>query len=259
MSALALLVLGAAAAAPNSADMTVFIDLEEGKLKVQESWMLRLDEPIPPGQLTIPLPDGVTAVRQPQEQQGFAFDQTAGRVFNETQLSAGRSHVFFNYDLPYGSSNVSLRWKRSDIDVPGLRLAVPKLERLSVQTPVPPIRKTVREVGGVPFELIDIPSPFQTGATFTANLRGLPVRMLWPRWLAVALCVGLVGLTLYLVFTARGRSNVDRPELLARKERLMQALKILEQDRSSMEAAAYGRRRNELLGELADVLRQEAR
>jgi len=256
MTSLSTLLL-AAAAANGTADVTVVVDLTEGALQVQESWMIQLDEAAASGQLSIPLPDGAQSVTQPQEQQGYAFDATVGRVFNQSLVAAGRNHVFFNYKLPYGSPNQTLRWSRPDLNVRGLRIAVPEIDGLTVNAP-DIVARTVRELSGVPFELVDVRAPFQSGALSIA-LRGLPVRALWPRWFAVALCVALAGLTAYLLVTQRGARNPDRTELQARKERLLQALQILEGDRPEMEEAAYGRRRNELLTDLAEVLRREAR
>jgi hypothetical protein len=248
-----------AISATGNADLTVVVDLKEGALQVQESWMIRLDQPVPAGEMVLPLPAGAERIAQPQDQEGWVFDDGRGHIVNQTDLASGRTHIFYNYDLPYASPNVTLRREQPAVHVQGLRLAVPQLDSLRVGTAAPASR-TERELNGVPFELIDVLEPFQGQPTFSADLSGLPVRPLWPRWLAVAISVALVLFTLYLVTTARGsKGAADRPELQARKERLMQALQILEEDRSSLEPRAYDRRRNELLGDLADVLRQEAR
>lgn len=248
-----------ALAATGSADLTVVVDLKEGALQVQESWMIRLDEGVGPGDMILPLPDGAGSVAQPQDQQGWSFDASRGQVVNQIPLESGRTHIFYNYDLPYSSPDLTLRRDQPAVLVQGFRLAVPQIDGLSVRTDAPASRSN-RELSGVPFELVDVLNPFQGRASFSADLIGLPVRALWPRWFAVILCGALVLLTVYLVVTSsRARSAADRPELRARKERLMQAIQILEQDRSSMEDKAYDRRRNELLGDLADVLRQEAR
>mgnify|MGYP006302201639 CR=1 FL=1 len=252
-------ILFAAVTAAGSADLTVVVDLKEGALQVQESWMIRLDQPVPAGEMVLPLPAGAERITQPQDQEGWVFEGGRGHVVNRTDLAAGRTHIFYNYDLPYSSPNVTLRREEPAVHVQGFRLAVPQLDSLSVGTAAPASR-SMRELSGVPFELIDILEPFQGRPTFSADLSGLPVRALWPRWLAVGVCVALLLFTLYLAITARrSKGAADRPELQARKERLMQALQILEDDRSSLEPKAYDRRRNELLGDLADVLRQEAR
>jgi len=253
------LLAAAAFSALGNADFNVFVDLGEGHLKIQESWMFRFDRPVAAGDLSLPLPDGARSVRQPEDQQDFAFDDSAGRMVNRTDLAAGSARIFYDYQIPYGDPDVTLRWQQPDVQVMGLRLAVPKLDSLDVQTPSPGSRSE-RELDGVPFELIDILQPYRAGPTFTLGLTGLPVRTTWARWFAVGVSGLLVLGTLVVLTSARSaRARAVRPELRARKERLMQALQILDEERASMDEPAYDRRRNELLTELADVLRREAR
>lgn len=259
MSAVAALILSALGATGN-ADFTFIVDLDEGRLRIQEVWTLRLEEPAAGGQVSLPLPPGARNVVQPEDQTGFAHDASGGRVVNRSGLPAGETQIFFNYDLPYATRDLTIRRSAPSPSVLGMRIAVPVIEGLTVRTPRSG-QRSPREVGGVPFELIDVLRPFEDSNQLTIDLVGLPVRTAWPRWAAVAASVALVLATLALL-ASRARTRgaaIPRPELKARKERLLQALQLLDRERGAMDEKAYGSRRNELLGELAEVLRQEAR
>ncbi len=246
--------LAGVTAVSGAGETTIFVDLAEGKLMIQESWVVVLESEAAPGEFVVHLPPGATKIRQPDDQSSFATGSE--QVVNREPLGSGRHHFFYSYDLPYASSELSLAWRDPPVEVNAIQLAVPVIEGFNVGTPKPG-RTSPREIKGVPYTLHEIREPFTAGR-FAVKLNGIPYRAQWPRWAAVGLCVLLVVLTLTRVFSPTAAEE-DRPALAARKERLKQAIELLEADRPEMEARAYDRRRDELVGQLAEVLRREAR
>ncbi|NJK89956.1 MAG: hypothetical protein HC923_11585 [Myxococcales bacterium] len=241
-----------------ASEATIVADLADQKLQMQEQWTFRVDAAAPPGSVALPFPAAATAVRLGEDEETFVVDMSAKRVVNPGELGTGRKKVFFSYELPMTSRDLSLRFEKPSFPVLGIRFAAPVIPGLRVE-PSAPSSRTSHDFQGVPFELIDVLEPFNQATSVAFDLRGLPVKPTWPRNLAVAVSIALILATIFLLVRQSSERDVPRPELAARRERLVQALQILDEERGGLEETAYSKRRDTLIEQLADVLRQEAR
>ena len=227
---------------------TLVVEPEEGAVRVQENWQIRTDGSERPQLL---LAEGATGIQV----DGEAWSFVPGRgLMPEAPLPAGQHQVVVVYQVPSEGDRAEIRWNPPEVRVQGVRLAVPAIDGLQVDSSQPG-QSQERSVEGVVFRLTDIDRPFASGA-FTVSLSGLPTQATWPKWVALALAVAvLAGGGVLLSRPARpNEAPLDAPE--ARRVRLLEALRQLEAQAPDLPASGVERRRNELLDALGATLRE---
>ncbi|MEM6368321.1 MAG: hypothetical protein AAF851_08455 [Myxococcota bacterium] len=227
---------------------TLVIEPQEGAVRVQENWQIRLAEL---GTPQLGLAEGARDVQVEGETWSFVLGR--GLVPKE-QLPPGPHEVVVVYEVPSRAGRARVRWNPPGLNVQGVRLAVPVIEDLEVETSRPG-RSQARSVEGVTFNLTDIDRPFSAGA-FVVDLDGLPTHATWPKWaaLSVALVVLLAGVGLLSRPPRLADAPLDAPA--ARRVRLLEALRQLEAQAPDLSPAGVEQRREELLDALGATLRE---
>lgn len=239
-----------AAAIQGDANFTLVVEFDENKLRMQEHWQFTLREPAPAGSIRLQLPEGAAKAGINQGEDLFALSGVQA-VTNSAPLSAGSHLVIFHYGLASGA-RARITWPAPDVPVAGARVAFPVLDGLSTNLGKP---DTTRDSAGVRFELHDVPRPFEAGP-FTVQFDGLPRALTWPRYGTAAASVLVAVLTLILLMQPhRTRESVD--PLSVRKQRLVEAIRQLDAQPLD-DTKAHQARRDELLAQLAGVLRRES-
>ena len=93
------------------------------------------------------------------------------------------------------------------------------------------------------------------GDTLTFTLSGLPVHSATPRYVAITLAVGLLGLGTWLSLSGRGRREEAARMLVSRRETLLNQLAQVEARHraGTVDGAAYAKRRAKILDELEGI------
>jgi len=227
---------------------TLVVEPEESGVRVQENWQIRTDAPERPQLL---LAEGATSVQVDGET--WAFVPGRGLV-PESPLSAGQHQVVVVYQIPSQGGRAEVRWNPPQVQVQGVRLAVPAIDGLEVDT-TRPGRSQERSVEGVVFRLTDIDRPFASGA-FSVKLAGLPTHPTWPKWAALALAIGILGAGGVLLVRRPQRVDAPLGAPAARRVRLLEALRQLDAQAPDLPPSGVERRRNELLDALGAALRE---
>lgn len=227
---------------------TLVIEPQEGAVRVQENWQLRLDQPETPQLL---LAEGAQDVQVEGETWSFVLGRG---LVPQNQLPAGPHEVVVVYEVPSRSGRAEVRWNPPGVQVQGVRLAVPEIDELEVNTSQPG-RSLERSVEGVVFRLTDVDRPFRAGA-FVVSLNGLPTHATWPKWVALALAfaVLLAGVGILRRPPRLADAPLDAPA--ARRVRLLEALRQLEAEAPDLPPKGVERRREELLDALGATLRE---
>jgi hypothetical protein len=244
--------LGAAPAGEATAAWV--LEFDENKLRMQEDWQLTLSEPAPAGSLRFELPKGVTLPGIDVGQDRFVLDEADTVVTHPSVVPAGSYRLNFHYQLPTGGREAEVTWSPPPLRVPGVRVAHPALDGLQTNVGEPTGQ---RPVAGVRFLLYDVPRPFDDGS-FTLRLSGLPTVITWHRTAAAVACAALAVFTL-VVLMRPARAPVQAVDPYpVQKARLVTALKQLDAQ-PLPDPQVHRARRQELMDQLADVLRREAR
>ncbi len=171
-------------------------------------------------------------------------------------FASGQTEVQIAYQMPISSGDVTFEQKLP-LPVPGLAVLMKKTGDISISSPqLPNVQE--REFQGERYILSQGPA-LPAGATLAVTVSGLPHHSAWPRRVALALAIAMLGAG----FWAAGRrptpgANAARvKQLSGKREKIYNELIRLEQQRraGSIDTAKYAERRPALVAQLERVYR----
>jgi hypothetical protein len=169
----------------------------------------------------------------------------------------GPTLVQFAYSLPYSGANVTLE-QRLPIALSQLTLMAQKIGDMAVSSPLISQRREVAAQGET--YIVAQGPGIRAGDSLSLSFGGLPHSPIWPRNVALALAVGILGVGAWAGFRrTAGTPAVDRADLQAQRDRLFSELAALERqqraqpDDSLRGDAAAARRRRQLMSELESI------
>lgn len=243
-----------------SATVTFIFELDEGRLKAQESWNFdnRSGKRIGTEHLVFTLPAGAQRLGVDEDAAGWKGAEDSTRFFAINPLGAGASSVGAAYFLPFSGS--SLRTTRTiPVQTVGMRVIIEDVDGLKVSANLKHQHR-VSELNGLHFAIYDF-EPLKANQTLELTFSGLPSRSTIPRGAAVLACVLIFVWMLISIRSSKsevGTAGIGPLSAQARKEQIVKALELLERQFASQEVKErrYLRRHEELTRELAEVLRE---
>lgn len=239
--------------------LILILELDENHMKVQENWQIQnpTSGSVPSGELVFQL--GQTKrLTLDENAKGFEASPDGREVRSDGPLSPGQHSFAATYLTPLESGTLSFN-RTFPTRLHSGRIIVEDIEGLDVVGSVPFTRRT-RDLNGISFLIFDF-NNIPQGQALEFRVSGLPSRSELPRTIAFILCGLAVVWTLYSVFlsgTPVTPQTMGALSAEARKEQLIRALELLEDDRSSgkIEGKKHERRHQKLMNELAAVLRE---
>jgi hypothetical protein len=165
----------------------------------------------------------------------------------------GTSNVQIGYVLNYTDSDVTIAQK-FPVALERVSVAMEQIGGLHLTSPQFSNHGDVKAEDGTPF-IAGNGGPLAAGNELTLNLSGLPTHSTWPRDIALALALIVIGVGAWLAFGARPSSEQDQRRLRARRDALFGELaKLEEQHRlGRVDPARYHSKRHHLMTELERV------
>ena len=240
-------------------DATVIYEIDEFQLKTQESWTLANSSGklIDSSELVFDVPNGTRLFRLDEDVQGFKAQDDGSRFFATEPLKGGTTVVSGAYLTGFNGDSVTVR-RSTPVNLRTLRLIIQNVSGLKFSSPLPHDRR-MADLNGLEFAIFTL-GPIPAGSSIAFTLEGLPTHSTLPAYLALALCVGVVGWMLYALSQPRSRPMRTMGVLSAeaRRDRLIKALELLDRDKAEdkIKPRRYAQRYDELMNELADVLRE---
>ena len=243
-------------------DLTLIFEIDEHHLKTQESWTLSNSsgKQIEPRQLVFVLPEQTRRLRLDDNIKGFTAPE-AGRRFLATQpLQAGNHGIGAAYLTKLNGDSVTIQ-RRIPVNLRTTRVIIENVSGLKFSSSIPH-ESRVRDLNGLEFAIFTL-GPIPAGGTLEFSFDDLPSNSTAPAYIALAMCFALVGWMVFALFQPAPR-NVQTMGVLsaeARRDRLVKAIELLERDRAEdrIKPKRYTRRYEELMTDLADVLREVER
>ncbi len=254
-----------------SSEGTLYLEASENGLQAEESWAVRNlgGVAVPAASLVIQLPPGISQIRaEGDASSGFQIGPDNRTIQGTAPLPPGETRVVtVRYMLPLGSSKLSLA-RTAPFSVGRWRVILENQPSLSLSSNLKVVRSE-RELNGVQFVLWEL-TEIAPGTRVDLTLSGLPTRSHLPQGLALlagALIIGWAasrssGTRARAASAVHGKRAAGAPVAplagAARRERLVRAVELLDQDHAQgkLDAEQHARRRRALVAELAVVLRQ---
>jgi hypothetical protein len=176
------------------------------------------------------------------------------RVTVTGPFAPGTTSVQIGFRLLYNSPTIMVE-QRWPVALEQLTVA---LERVGSTTMTSPQFSTVGEVNaesGTPF-LLASGSAMPAGSTLSIELVNLPVHSATPRYVALGLAVIIIGVGAWFAFTTRAGSAATQRRLVARRDKLLAELAVLEQRRvrrGGAPSTADDARRQRVITELEQI------
>ena len=239
-------------------DVTFIYELDERRFKVQESWTLnnpsrKLIEPI-----TFEMPKGVFRLTLDEDIKAFGANDAGTKFFSKGPLGSGQQTVAGAYFLSFSGHDAVAR-RTVPVNMTSARLIVEDIASLTVASNVDH-RCDQRDLNGLKFKVCTF-DEVKAGGVFEVRFNGLPTRSTWPRTLALLCSLAFVGwmvISLTRSTTWSPSSALSPVSAVARRDQIVRALELLKEDLESERVSTkkYERRHAELMGQLADVLRE---
>lgn len=246
-------------AASVTGQVTIIVELEEHRLKTQESWTLSnpSGKSVAADQLSFPMPEDATRLSIDEDIPGFKAAEDATRIYADRPLSGGQSTFAGAYFWPMDGDTA--RWARKiPVNVNGMRLIIENVDGLTVESNLKYTNR-VRELNGLNFAIFDF-EPMPAGQVFDLTVTGLPSKTTLPRTVTLALVFSVVVWVILSLLRKPDSSEQTLGPLSAqaRRDQIIKALELLEADKATdkVKPKRYERRHNELMAELAKVLRE---
>ena len=239
---------------------TLVFELEEHGFRAQEMW--DLDNPtdgrVPKARLRFPVdPEASRLALDESGSEGFAAGPEGTSVVATRDLAPGRASFAGAYQVPTEDGRYLLE-RRLPVGLSGGRVIFQSFEGLSVEG-LDAMQVRRRKLNGLEFVIYDL-GAMPAGTMIDARISGIPTRSTLPRTIAVVLAAGafvwmLVGLSQRRPVR---RSVMGVLSAEARRDQLVRALQLLEEDRSAgrLDDRKYRRRRDGLMKELSGVLEE---
>ena len=242
--------------------VTFILELDEGRVKVQESWNFQNDSGRLVGKehLRFELPAGSRRVSVDENVRGFAATDDGKALYATDAMASGSKTLAAAYfvDTP----DAKATWSRMiPVEVAQGRLIIEAVPGLNIATNVRHSRRDT-DLNGIQFSVFDF-GPVPAGSRFELTFTGIPSKTTLPRTLALLASALIFG---WMVYALRGRrdlaaagSGVMGPlSAAARRDQIVKALEVLERDfkEERVKEKRYQRRHEELMTELATVLHE---
>lgn len=245
------------------AELTVIYEIGEQALNTQESWRLSNGggKLVSADDAAIDLPPTATRLRLDADVRGFLAAEDSKSIRPNGPIGPGDHGVSGAYQITFSGDEATLR-RRVPFSLRGARIIMENVPGLEVTTNVQSERR-VRELNGLEFAIWDT-APVPAGGELVLTLRGLPTRPTWPRNLAMAVAIAIVGWMIWSLTRREEQAAAGGPlgalSAHARKERIVAAIELLERDHAEgkVEDKRYQRRHAALMKDLAAALREEA-
>lgn len=246
-------------AAVLQARVTIIMEVDENHLKVQESW--QIDNPtggsVPKEQVVFDLGPGIRRLQMDEEVTDFVPNDAGSLIRAKVDLGPG-SHGFAGSYLLDKDGDSAAFTRTLPVPVRAGRLITEDINGLAVDGSTA-MTSRVSDLNGLSFRVFDF-AALPVGHAFQVRVSGLPSRSALPRNIAVV--VSILAFVWMLVGVLKPR--VQEPVVLsalsaeARREQLVKALELLEEDRLSgrVEPDQAARRKKALMMELAAILRE---
>ena len=175
------------------------------------------------------------------------------RVTVTGPFPSGTTSVQVGFSFPYSSRDITLT-QTWPVAMQQLTVAVEKVGDLAVSSPQFSLTNEVRGQSGELFVLGSGPA-IPAGGTLTLQISNLPLHSRTPRYVALGLALGLIGLGIWLAVSARNTEGIARRALVQRRDALLADLVKLEAGyrHGTVAADAYERRRQRMLTELERI------
>ncbi|MEQ8274522.1 MAG: hypothetical protein RMA76_45500 [Deltaproteobacteria bacterium] len=241
------------------ADAIIMVDVEESSLNWQESWTLTNESGKAIGANHLRIPVGVARLlRVDEDVPGFAAEADSSAVYATSGMGEGAKSVAFAYLTDTSGTGLTVR-RRIPVNVTKGTLIFPLIDGLSVASNHP-LNERTADMNGRRFLIYDIAN-IPAGLDLELTVSGLPSHSRNPRLIAGALAIFvLVWMAWALVEGKKKRGEVVLGALspVARRDRIVKAIELLERDFDNdvIKEKRYRRRHEELMAELAAVLRE---
>jgi hypothetical protein len=171
-------------------------------------------------------------------------------------FAPGTTSVQVGYQLRYDTSTLTFeqKWPAA---LQQVTVGVQKVRNLTVSSPQFLQTRDLSTDDGVVF-LIGSGSGLPAGGTLTVNLANLPIHSMTPRYVALALAAGVIGLGIWLSVSGRTQGRDDVRGLTSRRDVLMRELEDLEKRRraGTIGGERYATRRQRLMHDLEEIYGQ---
>ncbi|MBX2813358.1 MAG: hypothetical protein KTR25_16200 [Myxococcales bacterium] len=241
---------------------TFILELDENHMKVQENWQIQNPTSgfVPAKDLVFSLGDGARRLTVDEDVVGFEANE-AGTVISAKRALGPGSHGFAGaYLAPVHDGRLRFS-RRFPVPIQAGRVIVEDIAGLDLKANIPLSRRT-RDLNGLSFVIFDF-NQVPADSLFEFQVTGLPSRNGWPRTIAFGLCGLALIWMLYALLNNPQRDQVHQTmgalSAEARREQLLKALELLEEDRQAGKIVdkQHDRRHASLMRELADVLREQ--
>ncbi len=237
--------------------VTIIVELEEHRLKTQESWTLNnaSGKSVAAGQLSFPMPEGATRLSIDEDVPGFEAAKDGSRVFANQPLTGGQSTFAGAYFWPM-DGDTARAVRKIPVNINGMRLIIENVDGLNVQSNLK-FTNRVRELNGLNFAIFDF-EPMRAGQVFDLTVSGLPSKTTLPRSITLALVFAVVVWVIIALLRKPESQDATLGPLSAqaRRDQIIKALELLQADKAAdkVKPKRYARRHTELMAELAEVL-----
>lgn len=257
-----------------SSEATLYLEVNDRGVQAEESWAVRNmgSLPVPAQSLVIALPQGVQQTRAEGDgSSGFEVSKDSQRIVATAPLPPGETRMItVRYMLPLPPYTNDLELPRvTPFSVGRWRVIMEAVPRLSVSANHP-VNRSERELNGVKFALWEL-DQLAPGTPVRFMFENLPGPSPWGIIGRIATTGFAIGILAWAVIrsrqglaAARAAAKPRATDVVtplsgpARRERLVRAVELLDQDLASgkLEPEQHARRRRALVGELAVVMRQ---
>ncbi len=244
------------------ARLTLVFEVDEHHLKVQEMWQLTNHGrgPLPASVLDFRFGTNVRRLQLDEDAKGFEADEPGTMVRATQGIPAGGTASFAASYLLNLSGRTALMQRRLPVPVTEGRAIFENISGLTVDGSTA-LEPRIRDMNGLSFKIFEF-AGLPPGHDFQLRVVGLPSRSTLPR--DVAMVLAALAFVWMVVELSRRRQTLAPARVLgalsaeARRDRLLAALELLEQDRQAgrIEGKSHAQRRKTLMQELALVLRE---
>lgn len=242
-----------------NADAIIMVDIEESSINMQESWTLTNNsgKAINPEHLRIPV-GAARLLRVDEDIPGFEADKDSSGVTATQGMGAGSRSVSFAYLKDTSGTSVKIR-RRIPVNITKGTIIFPLIRGLSLSANHP-VNERTADMNGRSFLIYDLAN-IPAGHELEMTVDGLPSHATWPRLVSGgAMLLVLLWMGLQLGEGRRKKKEIVFGAMspLARRDRIVKAIELLERDyeRETIKEKKYRRRYEELMTELAAVLRE---
>ncbi len=250
-------VAGGGTAADLTGEVTFIFELDEGAFRVQESWTLRNESGRKVDRLSFPMPKGTKLLRVDEGGPGFEANEASTDYATTGPLGPGQHSVSAAYVVAFSGTKTTVR-RTIPVTMTSSRLIIEEVPGLSLSANVDH-RCEPRDMNGLRFKVCTFDA-VRAGGILAITFQGLPSHQKWPRTLAVAVSLGVLGWMIFGIVRGPTASTAGLSPISAeaRRDQIVRALELLKEDfdEDRINDKRYERRKRELKGQLADVLRE---